>query len=103
MLRVIVNERMYAFVARIFNLQQSGVLHSGIWLLHGWCHVKQVPFRRTLCVHHTPVYSVTSFEATDYGCMCLAELPLHLLSSIRDLLRATAVTRAWNGYRNYYY
>ena len=50
MLRVIVNERMYAFVARIFNLHQSGVLHSGIWLLHGWCHVKLPPSRRKFCV-----------------------------------------------------
>ena len=29
--------------------------------------------------------------------MCLAELPLRLLASIRDLLRATAVTRGSTG------
>ena len=50
------------------------------------------------------VYSVTSFKATYlrvHASFALTyHLHLHFWQNDRDLLRATAVTRGWNGYRN---
>ena len=37
MLHVILNEWLYPFIVHIFNIHWSG--DSGIWLLHGWCHI----------------------------------------------------------------
>ena len=50
---------------------------------------------------HALIYSVTSIEAAFEGCMCI-RIPchLHFWQNGRDLLRATAVTRGWYGYRN---
>ena len=52
---------------------------------------------------HTPVYSVTLFEAT-YICsmhVCLiVPCHLHFWQDDQDLLCATAVMWGWNGYRN---
>ena len=54
--------------------------------------------------NHALVYRVTLFEATYVGaCVFCCILPLALQSdrfSGRNLLRATAVTLGWNGYRN---
>ena len=51
--------------------------------------------------NNTPVSSVTLFEATYAGCMCVAvTCHLHFWQNERDLLDATAVTRGWDGYRN---
>ena len=33
--------------------------YNAVWLLHGWCHVKLLPSRRTFCVHHTTVHQFT--------------------------------------------
>ena len=54
------------------------------------------------CVHHTTVHHVTSCKATYVRCMRVLALTCYLRywQNDRDLLRATAVTRGWNGYRN---
>ena len=71
---------------------------------HGWCHVKLLPSRHTFCVYHTTMHK---FTVSLYSSrirrvpVCLAvTCHLHLWQNDRDLLRATAVTRGWNLYRN---
>ena len=71
---------------------------SAVWLLHGWCHVKLLPSRRTFCVHHTTMHQFTvslhsKTNTTVHVCSAVT-WHLHLWQN------ATAVTRGWNGYRN---
>ena len=101
MLHVILKEWLYLFIARIFNIHRSG---STVWLLHGCCHVKLLPSRRKFCVHHSTMHQFTvSFHSKprrrgEY--FLAATCHLHFWRNDQDLLRATAVTRGWNGYRN---
>ena len=67
---------------------------------HGWCHVKLQPSLRKSCVHHTAMLHVTSCKATVRNGVCVFSCHLHFWQNDRDLLRATAVTRGWNGYWN---
>ena len=46
-----------AFYSAFWIYTQSG--YGAIWLLHGWCHVKLLPSRRTYCVHHTTMHQFT--------------------------------------------
>ncbi len=64
--------------------------------------MKLLPSRRKFCVHHTTMLHVTSCKATYVRCMCVLAVTchLHFWQSDWGLLRATAVTRGWNGYRN---
>ena len=71
-----------------------------MWLLHGWCHVK-------CCrLGASSVYTIQPYTSLQYHSIgrvhvCLAvTCQLHFWQNDRDLLRATAVTRGWNGYRN---
>ena len=73
---------------------------SAIWLLHCWCHMKLLPSRRKLCVHHTTVHQFTVSPHSKIGRvrMCLAvTCHLHSWQNGLDLLRATATTRVWGG------
>ena len=79
-----------------------------VLLLHGWCHVKLLLSRRTFCLHHTePCISLQCRCSTPHtyriyiGCMCLA-VTCHqrFWQNDRFFLRASAVTRGWNGYQN---
>ena len=73
-------------------------------MLHGWCHVKCCRFGAS------SVYTIQSctrlqchFIQSHMGrvYVCLAvTCHLHFWQNDQDLLRATAVTRGWNGYRN---
>ena len=45
--------------------------YSAIWLLHGWCHVKLLPSRRTFCVMHKFTVSLHSCLGP-IGCCDLA-------------------------------
>jgi len=75
-----------------------------LWLLHSWCNVKLLPSRHTICVHNTTMHQFTVNFSGSYirsvhvrlAVTCL----LHVWLNDRDLLRATAVTRGWNTYRN---
>ena len=69
---------------------------------HGWCHMKLQPSQRKFCVHHTTIHHVTSCKATYVRCMRVLAVTchLHFWQNDQDLLRATAATRGWNGYRN---
>ena len=86
----------YLFIARFLNIHRSGVIKR--W--HGWCHMKLLPSRRKFCVHHTTMHQFTvSRHAKVHACLAVT-CHLHFWQHDRDLLRATAVTREWNGYRN---
>ena len=88
----------WLFIARFLNSHRSGVLKR--W--HGWCCVKLQPSWRKFYVHRTTMLHVTSCKATYVRCMCglAVTCHLHFWQNDRDLLRATAVTRRWKGYRN---
>ena len=88
-----------AFYSAFFWISTE-VVYLQRW--HGWCHMKLQPSRRKSCVHHTTMLHVTSCKTTYfkvYACLAVT-CHLHFWQNDRDLLRATAVTRGWNGYRN---
>ena len=70
----------------------------------GWCHKNLLPesqSRRVLCApyNHAPCHFMQSHIRK--VCACLAvTCHLRFEQNDRGLLRATAVTRGWNGYRN---
>ena len=68
---------------------------------HGWCHKKLLPSRCILCTpyNHAPCHFMQSHIRKVYVCLAVT---CHqcFWQNDRDLLRATAVTRGWNGYRN---
>ena len=43
------------FIAH-FEYPPKWCTYSSVWLLHGWCHVKLLLFRRTFCVHHATMH-----------------------------------------------
>ena len=61
--------------------------------------MKLLPYRRKFCVHHAPCHFMQSHICKVYACLAVT-CHLHFWQNDRDLLRATAVTRGWNGYRN---
>ena len=68
---------------------------------HGWCHIKLLPSRRVLCTpyNHAPCHFMQSHICKVYACFAVT-CHLHFWQHDQGLLRATAVTRGWNGYRN---
>ena len=74
------------------------------WLLHGWCHVNLLPFRRTFCVHHTTMHNlhyhfIRSHIRRVHVCLAVT-CHLHVWHNVRCLLHTTAVTWRWNRYRS---
>ena len=63
--------------------------------------MKLLPSRRVLCTpyNHTPCHFMQSHIRKVYACLAVT-CHLHFWQNDRGLLRATAVTRGWNGYRN---
>ena len=68
---------------------------------HGWCQMKLLPSQRVLCTpyNHAPCHFLQSHMRKVYACLAVT-CHLHFWQNDRGLLRATAVTREWNGYRN---
>ena len=68
---------------------------------HGWCHKKLLPSRRVLCTpyNHAPCHFMQSLIRKVYACLAVT-CHLRFWQNDRGLLRATAVTRGWNGYWN---
>ena len=66
---LVLNERLSLFIAR-FEYPPKWCTYSALWFLHGWCHVRLLPFRGVLCApyDHAPCH-VTSCKATYIGCM----------------------------------
>ena len=87
-----------AFYSAFLN-QSTKVVYLQRW--HGWCHMKLLPSWHVLCTpyNHTSCHFMQSHIRKVY-----ARLPvtchLHFWQNDWDLLRATAVTRGWNGYQN---
>ena len=65
---------------------------------HGW---KLLPSRRVLCTayNHTPCHFMQSHIRKVYAWLAVT-CHLHFCQNDRDILRSTAVTWGWNGYRN---
>ena len=68
---------------------------------HGWCHMKPLPSRRVVCTpyNRAPCHFMQSHIRKVHACLSVT-CHLHFWQNDRGLLRATAVTRRWNGYRN---
>ena len=79
------------------NIKQSAVLTA----LNDWCHMELLPSRRVLCTpyNHAPRHSMENHKRKVHACLTVT-CHLHFWQNDRDLLRATAVTRGWNEYRN---
>ena len=73
-------------------------------MLHGWCHVKCCRFGASSVYTIQPCTRlrcrfIQSHIGRVYVCLA-ATCHMHIWQNDRDLLRATAVTQGWNGYRN---
>ena len=93
---MILHERLAFYSA---FLADPPVVYLQRW--HGWCHMKLLPSRRVLCTpnNHAPCHFMQSHIRKVYACLSVT-CHLHFWQNDRDLLRASAVTRGWNGYRN---
>ena len=85
------------FTARIWI--STEVVYLQHW--HGWCHMKLLPSRCVLCTpyNHVPCYFMQSHIRKVHAYLAVT-CHLHFWQIHRDLLRATAATWGWNGYRN---
>ena len=80
------------------NIHRSGVLTALAWLVP---HETAAVSAQVLCTpyNHAPCHFMQSHIRKVYACLAVT-CHLHFWQNDRDLLRATAVTRGWNGYRN---
>ena len=80
------------------NIHRSGVLTALAWLVP---HETAAVSAQVLCTpyNHAPCYFMQSHIRKVYACLAVT-CHLHFWQNDRDLLRATAVTRGWNRYRN---
>ena len=86
------------FMARFLNIHRSGVLTALAWLVP---HETAAISAQALCTpyNHAQCHFMQSHIRKVYACLAVT-CHLHFWRNDRDLLRATAVTRGWNGYRN---
>ena len=107
----ILHEWLYSFIARFFllfffffsfsflNIHRNGVLTAlAVWLVP---HETAAVSAQVLCTpyNHAPCHFMQSHIRKVYVCLAVT-CHLQFWQNDRDLLRATAVTRGWNGYRN---
>ena len=94
---MVLHERL-AFYSVFFNIQRSGVLTALAWLVP---HETAAVSAQVLCTpyNHAPCHFMQSHIRKVHACLAVT-CHLHFWQNDRDLLRATAVTRGWNGYRN---
>ena len=86
------------FIGRFFFfIHRSGVLALA-WLVP---HETAAISAQVLCTpyNHAPCHFMQSHIRKVYACLAIS-CHLRFWQNDRDLLRATAVTRGWNGYRN---
>ena len=89
----------WLFIARFFlNISQGGVLTALACLVP---HETAAVSAQVLCTpyNHAPCNFMPSHIHKVYACLAVT-CHLHFWQNDRDDLRATAVTRGWNGYRN---
>ena len=87
-----------SFIARVLNIHRSGVLTALAWLVP---HETAAVSAQVLCTpyNHAPCHFMQSHIRKMYACLAVT-CHLHFWQNDQGLLRATAVTRGWNGYRN---
>ena len=88
----------WLFIARFWNIHWSGVLTALAWLVP---HETTAVSAQVLCTpyNHAPCHFMQSHIRKVYAWLAVT-CHLHLRQNDRNLLRATAVTRGWNRYRN---
>ena len=87
------------FIARFFEyIHRSGVLTALAWLVP---HETAATSAQVLCTpyNHAPCHFMQSHIRKVYARLAVT-CHLHFWQNDRDLLRATAVTQGWNGYRH---
>ena len=91
----------YFFYSAFLNIHRSGVLTALAWLVPQESAARESQSRRVLCTpyDHAPCHFMQSHIRKVYACLAVT-CHLHFWQDDRGLLRATAVTRGWNGYRN---
>ena len=97
---VILNEWLL-FIVRI-QYPPKWCTYIAVWLLHGWCNVKLLQFRRDLLTpYNHGLCHVTSWSHIRRVYECLAvNCHLHFWQNDRDILWATAITLEWKGYQS---
>ena len=87
-----------AFFFFFFNIHRSGILTALAWLVP---HETAAVSVQVLCApyNHAPCHFMQSHIREVYAWLAVT-CHLQFWQKDRDLLRATAVTRGWNGYRN---
>ena len=87
-----------AFHCAFLNIHRSGVLSALAWLVP---YETAAVSAQVLCTpyNHTPCYFMQSHIRKVYACLAVT-CHLHFWQNDRVFLRATVITRGWNGYRN---
>ena len=82
----------------VLNIHRNGVLTALAWLVP---HETAAVSAQVLCTpyNHAPCHFKQSHIRKVYACLAVT-CHLRFWQNDRDLLRATAVTRGWNGHRN---
>ena len=90
-----------AFYSAFLNIHRSGVLTALAWLVPQESAARESQSRRVLCIpyNHSPCHFMQSHIRKVYACLAVT-CHLRFWQNDRGLLRATAVTRGWNGYWN---
>ena len=90
-----------AFYSAFLNIHRSGVLTALAWLVPQESAARESQSWRVLCTpyNHAPCHFMQSHIRKVYACLAVT-CHLRFWQNDRGLLRATAVTRGWNGYRN---
>ena len=83
------------------NIHRSGVLTALAWLVPQESAARESQSQRILCTpyNHAPCHFMQSHICKVYACLAVT-CHLRFWQNDRGLLRATAVTRGWNGYQN---
>ena len=86
------------FYSAFLNIHRGGVLTALTWLVP---RETAAVSAQVLCTtyNHTPCHFMQSHIRKLYVYLAVT-CHLHVWQNDRDLLRATAVTRGWNGYQN---
>ena len=90
-----------AFYSVFLNIHRSGVLTELAWLVPQESAARERQSRCILCTpyNHAPCHFMQSHIRKVYVCLAVT-CHLRFWQNDRGLLRATVVTRGWNGYRN---
>ena len=90
-----------AFYSAFLNIQRSDVPTALAWLVPQESAARESQSRRILCTpyNHAPCHFMQSHICKVYACLAVT-CHLRFWHNGQGLLRATAVTRGWNGYWN---